>query len=229
MPSRWRQCFRKPCASIYPCTPRAGLMQPPQESCSSQAFGSEADPPPRGFLGRFHQQLAQGDVQAVLVGIVAGAPDTHRTDQAAVLPGSLALLTKKQPFLGRDTLAVVAPRRRALDWYFLIRRSLFSLKTSCKAQTIVLYVKGRGALPRDPAVRCANTGPTPREGQPARVFFIVPRFCAPSATQAGGVFLCPLPGRETSNRPRPQFQGTVRARCAAAAPVPSSSQWTPAW
>ena len=104
MTSRWRQCFRKPCASIHPCAPPAGLMQPSQESCSSQVLGSEADPPPRGFLGRFDQHLAQGDVEVVLAGVVEGVPDAHRTDQAAVLPGSLPILAERQQFPGETFL-----------------------------------------------------------------------------------------------------------------------------
>ena len=58
-----------------------------------------------------------------------------------MLPGSLALLTKKQQFLGRDTLAVVAPRRRALDWYFLIRRSR-STRTGLFHRTTLLRTFG---------------------------------------------------------------------------------------
>ena len=82
-------------------------------------------------------------------------------------PALPPLLTEKQQFPGRDLLAAVAPLRGAPDWYFHTRRSLFRLKTSCKAPTIVIYVKGRGGRnPRDPAERCANTGPTPVKVNP---------------------------------------------------------------
>ena len=123
-----------PSALIHPCAPPAGLMQPSQESCSSQAVGSEADSPPRGFLGRFDQQRAQGDVEVVLAGVVEGVPDARRTDQAAVLPGSLPLLAERQAVPRGRPLAAVAPLHGAPDWYFHIRRSLFSLKLVVKHQ-----------------------------------------------------------------------------------------------
>ena len=73
---------------MCPCT------APAPEDRSNQSFRIETNPPARGLFRRLHYQLAQRNVQVVLVGILERFLHTNWTNEARTLASLLAFVAQ---------------------------------------------------------------------------------------------------------------------------------------